>query len=157
MAAHAFIIRDVRVFDGESTIEIGFVFVSNGKIKSAGSISELTVVPLGVEIISKPDHTVLPGFIDAHTHCDKGNEEALYQALRFGVTTMMDLHNEIHNCRKLKTIAKDEVDLAADFKCAGLAATIENGWPKAIVTAYDSSPEVVKQFTICFVIYLNRS
>lgn len=54
----------------------------------------------------------------------------------------MDLQNEISNCHKLKKIAKEEVKLAADFKCTGVAATIDNGWPEPVVTAHDKSPEV---------------
>jgi dihydroorotase-like cyclic amidohydrolase len=144
--AASFVIKDVRVFDGETEIENGYVHVSNGKIVSVGSKdSEL---PSGVKVISKPGHTLLPGFIDAHNHCDKGNEEALYQGLRFGVTTIMDLHNEIHNCKKLKKIAAEDKD-AADFKCAGIAATVDKGWPEAVVTAHDKSPEVLIFPVVC--------
>jgi cytosine/adenosine deaminase-related metal-dependent hydrolase len=141
MASTSFIIKDVRIFDGENEIPNGHIHISNGKIAFVGS-GEPKDTPVNVEVISKPGHTVVPGFIDAHNHCDKGNEVALYQGLRFGVTTIMDLHNEIPNCHKLQKIAREEVYRAADFKCAGMAATIDNGWPEPVVTAHDKSPEV---------------
>jgi dihydroorotase-like cyclic amidohydrolase len=138
--ATTFVIKDVRIFDGTSEIPSGFVHVSNGKILSVGT--DPSNIPSGIKVISKPNHTLLPGFIDAHNHCDKGNELALYQGIRFGVTTIMDLHNEMHHCNKLKKIARENLGGAADFKYAGLAATIDNGWPAPIVTAHDKSEEV---------------
>jgi len=145
MASSTFITEDVRIFDGENVISNGYVHVEDGKIKFVGPGSENTSFPPGIKIISRPGHTIIPGFIDAHNHCDKGNETALYQGLRFGVTTIMDLHNEIPNCHKLKKIAREEGRVAADFKCAGVAATIDNGWPEPVVTDHDKSPEVRKK------------
>ena len=146
MSMDAFIIKDVRIFDGDKVISNGYVHVKNGKTKDLGTNSDNTYLSLNVRIISKPGHTLLPGFIDAHNHCDKGNEAALYQGLRFGVTTIMDLHNEIANCHKSKEISRQQVRVAADFKYAGVAATIDNGWPAPVVTAFDKSPQVLKLF-----------
>lgn len=139
----AFLIKDVRLFTGEEEIENGFVLVQDGIISAAGADKD---IPQDINfqqiiIISKPNHTLLPGLIDAHIHADKGRELALYQALRFGVTTVMDMHNEPVNVAKLKKIAREDKD-AADFKSAGVAATIDNGWPMPVVTAHDKSPEV---------------
>ena len=133
-----FAIKDVRIFTGDEEIENGFVLVENGLIKAVGSS-----VPsdLNITVISKPGHTLLPGFIDAHIHADKGKELAIYQALRFGVTTVMDMHNEPPNVAKLKKLAAETKDVA-DFKSACLGAIIENGWPIPVVTAHDKSEEV---------------
>ena len=145
MVEESFLIKDVRVFDGENYFENGFVHVQDGIIKSVGTNLPETISTTDLRTISRPGHTVLPGFIDAHNHGDKGNGDALYQNLRFGVTTIMDLHNEIPYVRKLKKIAREEVKLAADFKCAGVAATVEDGWPESVVTAHDKSPEVSQE------------
>lgn len=133
-------IKDVRIFTGEATIPAGYVVVKDGKISvvGAGSPPDNEVET----VISKPDHTLLPGFIDAHIHADKGNELALYQSIKFGVTTVMDMHNETANVLKLKKLAAEKPDEMADFKAAGLAATIEDGWPIPVVTAHDKSEEV---------------
>ncbi|EXJ89343.1 hypothetical protein A1O3_02410 [Capronia epimyces CBS 606.96] len=143
MAPTSFILADVRIFTGTDTIESGHVIIKNGLIfaVSAGPPPADANVP----VASKPGHTVVPGFIDAHMHADKGQELALYQSLKFGVTTVMDMHNETVNVHKLKKLAADKKDEAADFKAAGVAATIDGGWPMAVVTAHDKSEETAAE------------
>ena len=96
----SFIIRDVRIFTGEKTFEEGFIHVEDGKIKAVGPKSSTPQLP--VKTYSKPGHTLLPGLIDCHIHADKANPIALPQALRFGVTTVCEMHNELNNVQKLK-------------------------------------------------------
>ncbi|TVY26707.1 hypothetical protein LHYA1_G004699 [Lachnellula hyalina] len=143
MGPTSHILSDVRIFTGTDTIDVGYIVVKNGLISivSAGP----PPVNADVPIISKPGHTVVPGFIDAHIHADKGQELALYQSLKFGITTVMDMHNETVNVHKLKNLAADKRDEAADFKAAGLAATIDGGWPMAVVTAHDKSEETAAE------------
>jgi dihydroorotase-like cyclic amidohydrolase len=145
--ADSFIIQDVRIFTGLTEIPSGYVHISSGKIAAFGAGSPSNV-PNGIKVISKPGHTLLPGFIDAHIHADKGKELAIHQALRFGVTTVMDMHNEFPNVDKLKKLAATEKDLSADFKSSGLSATIEGGWPIPVVTAHDKSAEVSSLFLL---------
>lgn len=138
-----FILRDVRVFTGESTIEQGYVLVENGKIKSVGPSSSIPALDASVKSYSKPNHTVLPGLIDCHIHADRADPEALPQALRFGVTTVCDMQNELPNVLKLKQQTQ-EPDTAS-YKTAGQAATIENGWPIPVIVAHDKSPETLAE------------
>lgn len=135
--------RDVRIFDGNNEIENGHVLVESGKIKSFGAGSP-PPNSSHIKTISKPGHTLLPGLIDAHNHLHGGNVNALKQAVRFGVTTIMDLHNEVDSFLKIKkAVAKEGFKReGADFKCAGIAATIENGWPVPVVLAHNKGPEV---------------
>jgi len=103
MSHESFLITDVRIFNGETFIEKGYVLVRDGKISQVGAgspPSESTDLP----VLSKPDHTLLPGLIDAHIHSDKGNIASLEQSLRFGVTTVCDMHNELVNVEKLKKV-----------------------------------------------------
>jgi imidazolonepropionase-like amidohydrolase len=59
------VLRAARMFDGKSDkiIEPGLVVISDGKIQSVGGSA-----PAGAEVIDLGDATLLPGFIDAHTH-----------------------------------------------------------------------------------------
>jgi N-acyl-D-aspartate/D-glutamate deacylase len=140
MVPTRFILSDVRIFTGTDIIESGHVVIKKGLISAVSAGRPLA--DTGVPVVSKPGHTVVPGFINAHIHADKGQEIALYQSLKFGVTTVMDMHNETVNVDKLKKLAADKKDEAADFKAAGLAATIDGGWPMPVVTAHDKSEEV---------------
>ena len=133
----SFMIKDARIFTGENVIQKGNVLVEHGIIKYVGGDTPSTDVP----IVSGSGSTLIPGIIDAHVHADKGRVEALEQSLRFGVTTVLDMHNEPPNVAKLKKLAKERNDVA-DFKCACLAATVDQGWPIPIVTMLDKSEEV---------------
>jgi len=132
-----FLIRDVRIFTGKETIDEGYIHVESGKINSVGPMNDMPKV--AVKTYSKPGHTLLPGLIDCHIHADRADPEALPQALRFGVTTVCEMHNELENVQKLKkqTLEPD----TASYKTAAQAATIENGWPIPVITAHDKSPE----------------
>jgi imidazolonepropionase-like amidohydrolase len=134
----SFLIRDVRVFTGDVAIEAGFVHIEDGKIKSVGPMSEAPRT--SIKTYSKPGHTLLPGLIDCHIHADMADPQALPQALRFGVTTVCEMQNEIGNVLKLKkqTLEPD----TASYKTAGQAATIEDGWPIPVILAHDSSQEM---------------
>lgn len=56
-------------------------------------------------MLDKSGYTLIPGLIDAHVHCNDGITEALRQSLRFGVTTVGDMHNEIESLHKLKDVS----------------------------------------------------
>jgi imidazolonepropionase-like amidohydrolase len=136
-----FLIRNVRIFTGEETIDEGYVHVHDGKIKAIGPMSD---APLkSVKAYSKPGHTLLPGLIDCHIHANNADPEALPQALRFGVTTVCEMHNELDNVQKLRkqTLQPD----TASYKTSGQAATIENGWPIPVITAHDKSAETAAE------------
>ena len=132
----SFLIKDIRIFDGEKTIENGSVLVENGLISKVSSES----ISYNGEVISKPGHTLIPGLIDVHIHADSGNEIALPQSLRFGVTTVCDMHNEWPNILKLRK--QIEGGDCADLKTTSFGATMDQGWPMAVVLMHGDSPAV---------------
>ena len=66
-AKKTYVLKAARLFDGKSNtlVKPGIVVVSDGKIVAVGSSAN---VPAGAEVIDLRDATLLPGFIDAHTH-----------------------------------------------------------------------------------------
>ena len=64
--SNTYVLRAARLFDGTSDapVEPGIIVVTNGTIQSVGS----RAVPSGATVIELGDATLLPGFIDAHTH-----------------------------------------------------------------------------------------
>src|SRR5580700_10986248 len=63
---NVYVLKATHQFDGASgqLVSPGMVVVSNGVIQSVGG----TGAPAGATIIDLGDATLLPGFIDAHTH-----------------------------------------------------------------------------------------
>lgn len=66
-AGRTTVIRAARMFDGKSgkIATPGVVVVTNGKIAAAGPDAS---VPADAEVLDLGDATLMPGFIDAHTH-----------------------------------------------------------------------------------------
>src|SRR5947207_3909295 len=86
-AQQRFVVRDVRVFDGERTLQHRSVLVDSGRIVRIGPAHMPTQ---GAEIDGR-NRTLLPGLIDSHVHVADSAESALRQALVFGVTTVLDM------------------------------------------------------------------
>src|SRR6202521_1559463 len=66
-ASKTYALKAARLFDGKSDalVKPGIVVVTDGKIVAAGANA---TIPAGAEVIDLGDATLLPGFIDAHTH-----------------------------------------------------------------------------------------
>ncbi|KAK6953240.1 hypothetical protein Daesc_005540 [Daldinia eschscholtzii] len=134
-----FLIKDVCIFDGEKVIPSGSVLVENGLIKQVIE-GHLKAPDASTIVISKPGHTLIPGLIDGHVHAHIDDENsALKQSLKFGLTTICDMHQEAENVSKLRELAADPD--AADYKTSSQAATISGGWPAPIISAHHSPDE----------------
>ena len=84
--SHDFLVTRVRVFDGARTLQNTQVAVTGGIIRAVGGdLASWRHLPA----IDGSGSTLVPGLIDAHAHvADTGD---LRQALRFGVTTVLDM------------------------------------------------------------------
>ncbi len=120
--AHTFVVRGALVFDGVKKDGVEDVLVSGGRIAAVG---RHLAVPPGAEEISGAGRTLLPGFIDSHTHVWA---TALHEALMFGVTTELDMFMAADTAKAIKAdqAAGKRLD-EADLRSAGTLATAPGG------------------------------
>jgi imidazolonepropionase-like amidohydrolase len=66
-AVKTYVLKAARLFDGKSNsvVSPGLIVITGGKITAVGASS---TIPAGAQVIDLGDATLLPGFIDAHTH-----------------------------------------------------------------------------------------
>jgi len=88
LLADTLAVSGVRVFDGASMIETATVVVEDGTIIAVGPDVS---IPDGAETVDGSGATLLPGFIDCHTHTWG---DALERAAVFGVTTELDMFTD---------------------------------------------------------------
>lgn len=120
------LIRDVRVFDGETVLERRSVLIEKGKISRVG---DRNLEAAGAEVIDGRGRTLLPGLIDAHVHIPDDAEQASRQALAFRCYPPT---RHVYGCREAQKIKKleleDRADLA-DVRTAGIGVTVPGGHP----------------------------
>lgn len=104
-ARMSILFENALIFSGEQFIERGFVLVQDGKIARLGE-GDLSPqdIPSDTQRISCKGTTLLPGLIDSHVHGLYGNVNVIEESLRFGVTTVMDMHNEPEHIAKLRKV-----------------------------------------------------
>jgi imidazolonepropionase-like amidohydrolase len=117
----SFAVHGVRVFDGERVLERTNVVVRAGRIAAVGG-----ELPSDVPVVDGRGRTLLPGLIDAHAHVH--SEAGLRNALRFGVTTELDMMTDVpfmqaHRAQRDRWTRTD----LADFYSAGTPATSPGG------------------------------
>ena len=116
----------VRVFDGKRVIPVTTVVLDGGRITRVVTGREPAATPVNARIIDGTGKTLLPGFIDAHTHTF--NRAHLKQALAFGVMTHLDMFTSLSTMRALKS-EQEEGRAAdrADLFSAGTLITAPGG------------------------------
>ena len=119
----SFAIRDVRVFDGDRVISRATVVVASGTITAVGPD---VAAPSGVEVFDGAGRTLLPGFIDAHTHTRTADD--LESALAFGVTTQLDMSTLPSFAASMRREqAEGRANTRADLFSASTAVTTPGG------------------------------
>ncbi|HSS78654.1 MAG TPA: CIA30 family protein, partial [Thermoanaerobaculia bacterium] len=112
----------VRIFDGSKVIPDGTVVIEGRTIRAVGA---KVAVPAGAEVIDGSGDTLLPGFIDGHTHTWG---DALTRAAIFGVTTELDMFTSPDFARAQRDEqAKTGAPGRADLLSAGYLATAPGG------------------------------
>jgi imidazolonepropionase-like amidohydrolase len=122
MPSGTFAVTGVRVFDGERVLARADVLVEDGRIAAVGPELELGA---GVARVDGAGRTLLPGLVDAHVHA---MGDGLEQALRFGVTTVLDMFADPAWAAGVRERqAADGNPGAADLLSAGFLATAPGG------------------------------
>lgn len=113
---------DVRVFDAGVLGAPTTVHVQDGRIVALG---EDLGVPAGWDSVDGRGGALLPGLVDAHVHA---YGEARRDALRFGVTTMLDMFSDPAGLPTARRERESSAPTAqADLWSAGLLATAAGG------------------------------
>ena len=114
------LIKNVRLFDGEKVSEKTSVLVRDGLIAEVSPALSLRCSGF----TDGAGKTLFPGLIDSHVHVWK--KEHLEAAMRFGVTTVLDMMADWNAVVKLKKEAEKRPELA-DLRTAGNPVTARGG------------------------------
>ena len=101
---NTFILENVKIFTGDDFIDNGYVYVKNGIIEEVKKGRSPDSIQLHAPIRSYSGHSVIPGLIDSHIHALSGNLDSIEQSLRFGVTTVCDMHNNPEDNERLQKV-----------------------------------------------------
>ncbi|PCJ45438.1 MAG: hypothetical protein COA74_15720 [Gammaproteobacteria bacterium] len=120
--SHSFVIREVRVYNGESLIELTDILIKNNLIEN---IQKNIKNPEQYPEINGKGKTLIPGLIDSHTHVWG---TALTEALNFGVTTELDMFSspKTTNAHQ-KNRSEVSHTTSADLFSSTILATAPNG------------------------------
>ena len=137
-----YLITNTRLFNGDTVTSTSTnILIENGHIAQI-SESQPSSLPPETITINGSGKTLIPGLIDAHVHAFR-EELSLKRAIKYGVTTVLDMHNEPTWFRYLKDIADERNDVA-DIRSACHAATVKDGWPATLVRV------TTKDDSVCF-------
>lgn len=124
-AGGTFLVRDARIFDGRRVTERGSVLVTGGRIAAVGASTP--PARSEVRVYDGRGRTLLPGLIDCHVHSFEGSRG---DALRFGVTTELDMFNDpaqLADARRQRQSLRRSGQ--ADLWSAGVGLTVPGGHP----------------------------
>lgn len=118
----AFLIRGVRVFDGEQVIPRTSVLVHDGRI---AIVAPMIKVSGDLPVVDGTGKTLIPGLIDSHTHAWG---TALRDALVLGVTTELDMFADPGSAAQFRRLQGEADGRAmADIRSAGVLVTAPGG------------------------------
>lgn len=123
-------ITNARVFDGTRVLPKATVIVTDGKIAAVG---EEVAPPQGAEVIDGTGATLLPGFIDSHTHT--------WSPLQLERALVWKGGHAVSRPRQEAAAAAKPAGAKVDLPASGLVSDFEDGTVKAAFGAgwFDST------------------
>ncbi len=91
--SEAILLKAARIFDGKNFRQDTSILLKDGKI--AKVYSPDSIIPPNVKVMNLGDATILPGFIELHSHLTFRNVSGEV-VLKHGVTTVRDLGGPVH-------------------------------------------------------------
>src|SRR5687768_7184162 len=138
------LIQNVRLFDGERVVPRTSVLVTDGRI---ARVAPTINAPAGTPTVDGTGKTLLPGFIDSHTH---SWGTALRDAAVLGVTTVLDMFTEPKAAADLRRLDGTPAGSGvADIRSASVLVTAPKGHgtqfgvPIATITSPAEAPAFV--------------
>ena len=133
-----YLLKAQRLFDAATgrIVEPGIVLVSNGRIQAIGPSA---AAPAGATVIDLGDATLLPGFIDAHTHLT-GDFNPDYNG-----AALLALQRTIPE-KAIRSTANARVTLMAGFttvRDVGASDLLDVGLRNAIAAGFAPGPRMI--------------
>jgi imidazolonepropionase-like amidohydrolase len=121
VSAETILFRGDRLFDGDTVHEKTSVLIVDSEIVLVGGAQ----APFGAVVVECQGKTLMPGLIDAHVHVP--SPVAQRDALRFGVTTQLDMFTSIALLPQFKRNRNSVADMSDVFS-AGTMIIAEGGY-----------------------------
>ncbi len=120
-ATDEYLIRHVRVFDGQRSFENRTILISDGKIKNSDFHG---ATPISAIEVNGTGKTLLPGLIDSHVHAYQDFDLPLL----FGVTTEIDMFTSVTVMQDFNSKMRRQKNYdQSDVISAGTLATAPGG------------------------------
>jgi imidazolonepropionase-like amidohydrolase len=103
------------------------IVISGGRIVSVGTANAeaLVSLPPGTKVIDASGQWIVPGLIDAHVHAE--SDEDLKAMLRWGVTTVRLMAEDVAPAQRLAVESRTRADIPEVFPAAPIF-TAKGGW-----------------------------
>jgi imidazolonepropionase-like amidohydrolase len=122
-------VRGATLIDGTGAPPVpnSLLVVFDGKIVSVGAATPeaLKALPAAAQIVSAEGKWIIPGLIDAHVHAE--SEEDLKAMLRWGVTSVRLMAEDVAAAEKLAKASGARADIPEIFPAAPIF-TVRGGW-----------------------------
>jgi len=121
--------RGASLIDGRGgpPISGSLLVVSGGRIASVGQATPeaLAALPEGTRVVAAEGKWIVPGLIDAHVHAE--SDEDLKAMLRWGVTSVRLMAEDVAAARTLAAASGERPDIPEVFAAAPIF-TAKGGW-----------------------------
>jgi imidazolonepropionase-like amidohydrolase len=122
-------LRGATLVDGTGAppVSNSLLVVADGRIVTVGVATPdaLRSLPAGTEILAAEGEWIVPGFVDAHVHAE--TEEDLRAMLRWGVTTVRLMAEDVASAQALAAASRSRTDIPDVFPAAPIFTT-KGGW-----------------------------